>query len=172
LCIGFVAVTAVESWPGRARAVQAAYGAVLVAFLAATTIGSLVGYSSPTRAFNPKPVEAAVANARCPVGDNPSILILTGLLRRILDNGCPLFVSPTGVSYDTDRNLRGKERLRPNQPEYQAIMQNYYGKADAALFIRDPSARGLTPETLAIIRAHLPVEVERGKVQIFLPASP
>lgn len=175
LSIGIVAVQAIEwaaRWPRGAALVKAAYGTGLAAFLSATLLGNLVGFSSATRPFNPEPIVAAVRDARCPTGDNPSVLILTGLLRRILDNDCPLLVSPTGVSYDTDRNLRGKDRIRLNMPEYQAAMQAYYGRTDAALFVRDPSARGLSDETLRVIRAHLPIELQVGGVQILLPARP
>jgi hypothetical protein len=51
-------------------------------------------------------------------------------------------------------------------------MQAYYGNADAIMFIRDPASRGLSDETMQIIRAHLPVEVERGPVQVLLPSAP
>lgn len=39
------------------------------------------------------------------------------------------------------------------------------------MFIRDREGRGLTAKTIAIIRAHLPVEIDIGRVQIFLPAA-
>ena len=175
LSIGMAAATAIDwlaRWPRRATLLRAAYGLGLAGFLTATLVPRLVGFSFASKHFDPGPVEAAVADARCPTADNPSLLILTGTLRRILDNGCPLLVSPTGVSYDTDRSLRGKDRIRLKMPEYQAAMQAYYGHADAIMFVRDPAARGLNEQTLAIIRAHLPVEIERGTVQILLPSPP
>jgi len=175
LSIGMVAATAIESlgrWPRRAMLVRGLYVAGLAVFLSATLAPRLVGFAFASRHFDARPVAAAIRDARCPTADNPSLLILTGALRRILDNGCPLLISPTGVSYDSDQNLRGADRVRLNMPEYQAKMQAYYGNADAIMFIRDPVSRGLSPTTLGIIRAHLPVEIQKGQVQIFLPAPP
>ena len=175
LCIGMVAVTAIEAsarWPRGPTVVKLAYGAGLALFLAATAVPRLVGFPSPSRNFDPAPVADAIRDARCPSGDNPSVLIMTGTLRRMLDNGCPLLVSPSGVSYDTDRNLRGALRTRPNQPEYQAAMQAYFGNSDALLFTRDPKNRGLTDATWNVIRAHLPVQLRLERVVIYLPASP
>jgi len=175
LSIGIAVATAIDwlaRWPRRATLLRAAYGLGLAAFLSATLVPRLVGFSFPSKHFDPVPIEAALEDARCPTADNPSLLILTGTLRRILDNGCPLLVSPTGVSYDTDRTLRGKDRVRLRMPEYQAAMQAYYGRADAIMFVRDPAARGLNEQTLAIIHAHLPVEIQSGTVELLLPAAP
>jgi alpha-1,2-mannosyltransferase len=175
LSIGLAVAAAIEwleRWPPRARLMRAVYIVGLAGFLTATLVPRLVGFSFPTKHFAAASIAAAVKDVRCPTADNPSLLILTGTLRRILDNGCPLLISPTGVSYDTDRELRGADRVRFNMPEYQAKMRAYYGNAGAIMFIRDPVSRGLNPETMGIIRAHLPVEIRRGPVQIFLPAAP
>jgi hypothetical protein len=40
------------------------------------------------------------------------------------------------------------------------------------MFSRDAKNLGLSDETWAVIRAHLPVEVRVGKVMILLPAGP
>ena len=175
LSIGMVATTAIEWSAARPRlrtAVRLAYGAGLAGYLTATLVPRLVGFPPPSRPLDPAPIVAAIHGARCPTSDSPSVLILTDTLRRVIADACPLLVSPTGVSYDTDNDLRGKERVRLNQPEYQAVMQAYFGTSDAAMFIRDPKNVGLSDSTWAVIRAHLPVEVHRGKVQIFLPAAP
>jgi alpha-1,2-mannosyltransferase len=175
VCIGAVAATAID-WSGRWRrlgtGIKLAYAAGVAAFLLATIIPTRLGYPLPSRPFDPVAVANVIAGYRCPTGDNPTVLILTGTLRRMLDNGCPLLVSPTGVSYDTDRNLRGKDRIRVNQPEYQAAMQAYFGRSDAAIFSRDPKNRGLSDATWAVIRAHLPVLVHVANVVVYLPAPP
>jgi hypothetical protein len=175
LSIGMVATSAVE-WsvhrPRLARAIKGVYAAGLAGLLFATLFPFVVGLGSVSKHFPATEVAAAIQGARCPTGDSPSVLIFSGALRRILDNGCPLLISPTGVSYDTDRNLSGKDRLRLNQPEYQAAMQAYFGSSDAAMFSREAKNVGLSDETWAVIRAHLPVEVRIGKVMILLPAGP
>ncbi len=175
LSIGVVAATAVESaalQPRRATAIKAAYAAGLAGLLFVTLLPWLVGLPSPSNRFPAQEVAGAIRDARCPAGDSPSVLILSGAMRRMLDNGCPLLVSPTSVSYDTDRDLRGSARTRPKQPEYQAAMQAYFGGADAAMFSRDPKNLGLSAATWVVIRAHLPVEVRQGQVIILLPAGP
>jgi alpha-1,2-mannosyltransferase len=175
LSVGLVAATAIE-WsapqPRRASAIKAAYAAGLAGFLVATLLPRLVGFATPSKHIDAKAVADVIRDAHCPTGDSPSVLLLTGALRTILDNGCPLLVSPTGVSYDTDRDLRGKARTRPNQPEYQAVLQAYFGGSDAAMFSRSPENLGLSDATWALIRAHLPVEVRSGQVMILLPAGP
>jgi alpha-1,2-mannosyltransferase len=174
LSIGTVAATAIE-WPAlqprRATAIKAAYAAGLAGLLFVTLLPWLVGMSSPSNRFPAQAVADAIRDARCPTADSPSVLILTGALRRMLDNGCPLLIDPTSVSYDTDRDLRGISRTRPNQPEYQAAMQAYFGGADAAMLSRSPRNLGLSAATWVVIRAHLRVEVRRGQVIILLPAG-
>jgi alpha-1,2-mannosyltransferase len=175
LCIGMVAASAIE-WsalrPRLTTAIKAAYAAGLAGCLFVTLLPWLVGLPSPSNRFPAQAVADAIQDAHCPTGDSPSVLILTGALRRMLDDGCPLLVSPTGVSYDTDPDLRGKDRTRTKQPEYQAVMQSYFGGADAAMFSRSNKNLGLSDATWAVIRAHLPVEVRRGQVMILLPAGP
>jgi len=175
LSIGLCATHAIE-WsahrPRRAVAIRGVYAAGLAGLLFATLFPIVVGLGSPSKHFPFAQVADVIKAARCPTGDSPSVLIFTGALRRMLDDGCPLLISPTGVSYDTDRNLSGKDRLRLHQPEYQAAMQAYFGSSDAAMFSRDAKNLGLSDETWAVIRAHLPVEVRVGKVMILLPAGP
>ena len=174
LSIGGAAAALVEQ-PGLSargsKAIGAAYVAGLACLLVVSVWPRLVGSGSPSAPFASRAVAALIADARCPTADNPTVLILTNTLQRVLDNGCPLLISPTGVSYDTDRDLRGKDRLRPQQVEYQAIMRDYFSGSDAALFIRPEKALGLTEETWAPIRAHLPVEQRIGNLRILLPAG-
>ncbi|HEU4673056.1 MAG TPA: hypothetical protein VFS32_09165, partial [Candidatus Limnocylindrales bacterium] len=151
--------------------VGVAYAVVLAGLLVIAAIPGTGGFGNPSGRFPSARIAAAFAGARCPTGDSASLLILTGLLRRMLDNGCPVLVSPTGVSYDTDRELRGPARSRKNQPEYQAIMAAYYGGSDGAAFIRREGNNGLTDQTLATIRGRLPVTQSIDKVTIYLPAG-
>ena len=142
LSIGLVATSAIEWSAHRPRltlAIRGVYGAGLAGLLFATLFPSVVHLGSPSNPFPAAEVADAIKGAQCPTGDSPSVLIFSGALRRILDDGCPLLISPTGVSYDTDRHLSGKDRIRLNQPEYQAVMQAYFGSSDAAMFSRNPN---------------------------------
>ena len=174
LSIGLVAASAIE-WsvhrPRLALAIRGVYAAGLAGLLFATVFPTIVGLGSLSKRFPATEVAAMIQTAHCPTGDSPSVLIFTGALRRILDDGCPLLVSPTGVSYDTDRNLVGKARQRLDQPEYQAAMQAYFGASDGAMFSRSAKNVGLTDATWAVIRAHLPVEFHVDRVMILLPAG-
>jgi len=175
LSIGMIVKTLLE-WarerPRLALGIKAVYSAGLAGYLLMTLAPTIVGFPPPSHGFGAEGIVATIKDARCPTSDSPSVLILTGTLRRLLDDGCPLLVSPSGVSYDTDNNLKGKERNRPNQPEYQAAMQAYFGSSDAAIFIRDPKNMGFTQATWDVIKAHLPVKVDVDRVHIYLPASP
>ena len=115
LSIGLVATHAIE-WsahrPRRALAIRGVYAAGLAGLLFGTLFPGVVGLGSASKHFPAAQVADAIKGARCPTGDSPSVLIFTGALRTMLDHGCPLLISPTGVSYDTDRNLSGKDRLR------------------------------------------------------------
>jgi hypothetical protein len=111
---------------------------------------------------------ATVDGARCVSADSPSLLILTGALRRGLRSGCPVVVDPTGVRYDTDRGRLGPGTAGMRQaPGYQAAMQAWYGSSDAAMFGR--SRAGFTEETWGLIAAELPVEHTVGDVLVRLP---
>lgn len=175
LTIAMVVTTLLE-WAGaRARlatGIRVVYAAGLAGYLFITLAPNLVGYAIASHRFDPAAIVAATRNARCPTSDSPTLLILTGTLRRLLDDNCPLLVSPSGVSYDTDNDLRGSQRRRPNQPEYQAVMQSYFGSSDAAMFMRNPKNMGFTQATWDVILANLPVKVEYGNVRIYLPAAP
>ncbi len=174
LSIGGTAAALIEL-PGLSVRASRAIGVVYVAGLACLLVAAawprLVGFPQPSVRFASREVADLIADARCPTADNPTVLILTNTLQRVIDNACPLLISPSGVSYDTDRELRGKERSRPRQVEYQAIMRTYFGGSDAAVFIRPEIALGLTDETRAAIQAHLPIERRIGNLRIFLPAG-
>ena len=110
---------------------------------------------------------ATVRGARCVSSDSPTLLILTGALRRGLRSGCPVVVDPTGVRYDTDRGHLGPGAPGMRRaPGYQAAMQAWYGSSDAALFMR--SRAGFTAETWRLIVASLPVERRVGGVLVRL----
>ena len=168
-------VAALVDLPGLSVRASRAIGGVYVAGLACMLVASvwpgLLGFSPPSTKFPSRAVAELIADARCPTSDNPTVLILTNTLQRVLDNGCPLLISPTGVSYDSDRNLHGKDRARIRQVEFQAIMRDYFGGSDAAVFIRPASALSLTEATWAPIRAHLPIERRIGDIRILLPAG-
>ena len=109
-----------------------------------------------------------VEGARCVSSDSPSLLILTGALRRSVRSGCPVVVDPTGVRYDSDRGRLGPGTSGMRQaPGYQAAMQAWYGSSDAAMFGR--SRAGFTDQTWDRIVAALPVERTVGDVLVRLP---
>ena len=173
LCIGSVVgelVTASSGVRRRPHAVAGVYATGLAVLLAVSLYYKTSAGFNRSEGIDWPALRALIADARCPTSDSPTVLIQTGALRRILDNGCPLYVSPTGVSYDTDRNLRGPDRIRRMQVEYQAIMAEYFGGSDGAIFVRGGQI-GLTDETWATIRASLPVEHRVGRVRVLLPAG-
>ena len=175
LSVGMVVTTLLEWAAGRPRigqAIKVVYGAGLAGYLFITLAPNVVGFAVASHPFDGSGIVAAIKDARCPTSDSPSILILTGTMRRLLDDGCPLLVSPSGVSYDTDNNLVGKQRRRPNQPEYQAAMQAYFGGSDAAIFVRNPDNMGFTEATQDLIESKLPTLVRIGNARIYLPAGP
>ncbi|HEU4673002.1 MAG TPA: glycosyltransferase 87 family protein [Candidatus Limnocylindrales bacterium] len=175
LCLGSAAAVlgeAVARWRrARVPIVPVAYAAALSVALAITLFPKAVHMKAPTQAFPARAVSLLLRDARCPTSDSPTLLILTGAMRQMLDNGCPLLVSPTGVSYETDRDPGTTRRTRPHQPEYQAAMRAYYTGSDAAAFIRRDFSNGLSADTWAAIRARFPVERDVGRVRIFLPGG-
>jgi alpha-1,2-mannosyltransferase len=175
LCAGMALATAL-GWaatrPRIRQALKAAYGVGLAGYLFMTLAPAAVGFPVASHPFDTSGIRAAIANARCPTSDSPSVLILTGTMERLLDNGCPLLVSPSGVSYDTDANLTGRARNRPNQPEYQAYMQSYFGGSDAAIFVRNPKNMGFTQATWNVILAHLPRIITLPTGRVYVPSAP
>jgi alpha-1,2-mannosyltransferase len=115
-------------------------------------------------------VEADLARARCVAADSPSVLVLTRTFRRNLVRGCPVVLDPSGIAYD-QRYGRGHDpraaTWRLDVPGYQAEMVNWYGSADAALFVRLPQD-GLTDATTAEIKRRLPVQRRHGIVLVRL----
>ena len=94
------------------------------------------------------------------------MLILTGALRMMIDNACPLLISHPACR-TTRINLRGEERIRTDQPEYQAALTAYFGGSDVAVFIASRMHLGLTDTTRAAIRERLPSSI--GRTRILLP---
>jgi alpha-1,2-mannosyltransferase len=113
-------------------------------------------------------IRADVAGAHCVTADSPALLIEIGMLRKVIERGCPLLISPFGVMQDTDRDLKGAARTASNRVEYQRAMANYYGSSDAALFMRLGSD-ALSDATWAAITERLPIEIKRGGLRIRLP---
>jgi alpha-1,2-mannosyltransferase len=141
--------------------------AVVLAPLAVISLLHLEGETMPLDT-----IQRDLAGARCVTADSPAVLVLTSALRRNLDAGCRQVLDPTGISYDTDRNVPDSSKAgnwRLDAPGYQAAMVEWYTSGDAALFVR-PSANGFTPATRAAIARRLPVELRRGIVVVRLAA--
>jgi alpha-1,2-mannosyltransferase len=166
---GIAAIVAplIRRGPSTSTARQLVHGlAISVAIFAilgqlAFSLGSRSGSRVQTRAL-----AAIIEGARCVSSDSPTLLILTGALRRSLRKGCPVVVDPTGIRYDTDRRLAPGSAGMRLAPGYQAAMQAWYGTSDAALFGR--SRAGFTAETWRLIEANLPVERTVGDVLVRL----
>jgi alpha-1,2-mannosyltransferase len=142
---------------------------VVLAPLAVISLLHLEGESMPLDA-----IERDLVHARCVTADSPALLVLTSSLRRNLETGCPQVLDPTGISYDTDRDVPDPSKpgnFRLGAPGYQAAMVEWYTSGDAALFVR-PSADGFTTATKAAIARRLPIERRRGIVVVRLaPAT-
>jgi alpha-1,2-mannosyltransferase len=113
-----------------------------------------------------------VSTATCVSADVPSLLVLTGGLRRDLAAGCPVVLDPTGTRYDTDRGrlpAGGAGVSRTEATHFQQAMVDWFTSGDTALFVSWPMG-GLTPATQAAIRDHLPVEQHRGLVTVLRSA--
>jgi hypothetical protein len=109
-----------------------------------------------------------VSTARCVSADVPSLLVLTGGLRRDLAAGCPVVLDPTGTRYDTDRGRLapgGAGVTRMEATHFQQAMVDWFTSGDVALFVSWPMG-GLTPATQAAIHDHLPVVQHRGLVTV------
>ena len=154
----------------RSASVAGLYAVGLAGLLIVAVAPKAVGFPSPSTPFGAKAVASIIGDARCPTADNPVVLILTGRLRRVLANGCPLEVSPTDLAYDLDHELRSS-RPREDRPDFQAAMRAYYGGSDAAIFIRPSGQAGLSAATWAAIRANLPVERRHGRATVLLRAQ-
>jgi hypothetical protein len=154
----------------RSASVAGLYALGLAGLLIVAVAPKAVGFPSPSTPFGADAVASIIGDARCPTADSPAVLILTGRLRRVLANGCPLEVSPTDLAYDLDHDLRSS-RPREDRPEFQAAMRAYYGGSDAAVFIRPTGQAGLSAATWAAIRAQLPVERHHRRTTVLLRAQ-
>jgi alpha-1,2-mannosyltransferase len=118
-------------------------------------------------------LEAEIRSARCVSADSATLLVLTSAMRRDVIAGCPVVVDPTGVSYDVPTIPHVTQSLtswRRRLPGYQQAMADWYGGADAAMFVRMPSD-GLSDGTTKEIERRLPVERQHGPVTVRLPAG-
>ena len=116
-------------------------------------------------------LEGDIRGARCVSADTPDLLVDTSGLQQDLQDGCPLVIDPTGLSYETDRGDLaagpvGSARLAA--PGYQQAMEEYYDDSNAAMFDRE-SADGLSPATQEEISDSLPVVRAQGPVKVLLP---
>lgn len=152
------------------RSLARRIGPVPVRTVAGGTFVLLVAVAVLRVTITPVPLDElrrAIAGTGCVSADHPSLLVLTGALRRDIARGCPIVLDPTGVRYDTDRG-----RLRPGPPSasmraatgYQEAMRAWYTSGEVALFVRGRS--GLAPPTVAAIQRHLPVVRRIGPVTV------
>ncbi len=117
------------------------------------------------------PTDPDLGAARCVTADAPILLITTETLRRDLRNGCRLLLNPNSLVHVFNAGRAGGALPRVRLPEYQQAMQEYYGSGDAVIIGR-PNKAGLSPETWAMLREQLPVELHRGPITILLATQP
>lgn len=165
LAAGAVAATAID-WLGPDRR-RLGIGAFAVG-LAVLAIVSLRPAGERVRLT---PSDPDLSGARCVTSDAPILLIVTGALRRDLDNGCRLLLNPNSVSHILNAGRAGGKLSRSKLPEYQREMQDYYTSGDGVIIGR-PAKAGLSAETWAILRARFPIELRRGPITILLASQP
>lgn len=113
-------------------------------------------------------LEADLDGARCVAADAPDLLLVTTGLRRDIQNGCPLVLDPTGLSYETDRGRLAAGAVsvaRRRAPGYQTAMEEYYDDSGAAMFTR-VAADGLSASTQEEITDELSDVVKQGDVTV------
>ena len=115
---------------------------------------------------------ASLARALAPVpgcvaADDPTVLVVTDLLARNLDRGCPLVVDPGGYSYDL-HGPGGAGVSRARDEVWQAWYLGHLRSADAVVTVRYTTRFGLSRATDETIRSW-PVLAEVGGVVVRRP---
>lgn len=85
----------------------------------------------------------------CIVADDPTVLVLTGLVSRDLEHGCTLQADPSGVNFTLAPPGR-PQLLRPENPAFQREIVGYLHGADAYLLVRGADL-GLSPASRRIL---------------------
>ena len=119
---------------GRVAAVAAAGG---VAAVAATQMGG--GWRLRESPVYPAAVVAPfVSSAHCVAADMPSVLILSGILTRNIEHGCPLRIDFTGATYVNDRvvGAHGVPVSRTRNSLWQRDMASYLTSEPVAVLAR------------------------------------
>jgi alpha-1,2-mannosyltransferase len=120
----------------RGRAPTRAAAAAMTAAVA------VLAYSVATAHFmTPFPaasIRAEVAGSRCVTADAPDALVLTDLMTRDLDRGCPTRIDVSGVTYDSDRMLTSGGTLMPRalNPLWQRDILGYLTSTPRSIVTR------------------------------------
>jgi hypothetical protein len=92
------------------------------------------------------PMAALAARAHevdgCVLADDPTILAATNLLTRDLEQGCPLIVDVTGLTYGPDQELLadGRSVVRWHNQRYQSHLVRYLTSGSAVILGRPDTA--------------------------------
>ena len=165
LAAGAVAATTID-WLGPNRR-RLGIGAFAVGF----AVLAVISLRPAGERVRLTPSDPDLSGARCVTSDAPILLIVTGALRRDLDNGCRLLLNPNSVSHILNAGRAGGKLSRSKLPEYQREMQDYYTSGDGVIIGR-PAKAGLNAETWAVLRDHFPIELQRGPITILLATQP
>jgi hypothetical protein len=150
------------------RPLAPALGVVALAVLAAHVVTHAEGRRPPPESA----MADQLAGARCVAADSAAALVAADVLSRDLEQGCPVVVDVTGLTYDQDRgDLRSGSTptARRHDPEWQRSVDRYLTGASAVLLDQWRSD-GLDPKVLVRLE-HRDLELGRPSYRIFVRAS-
>jgi hypothetical protein len=150
------------------RPLAPALGLVVLAVLAAHVVTHAEGRRPPPESA----MADQLAGARCVAADSAAALVAADVLSRDLEQGCPVVVDVTGLTYDQDRgDLRSGSTptARRHDPEWQRSVDRYLTGASAVLLDQWRSD-GLDPKVLTRLE-HRDLELGRPSYRIFVRAS-
>jgi hypothetical protein len=150
------------------RPLAPALGVVALAVLAAHVVTHAEGRRPPPESA----MADQLAGARCVAADSAAALVAADVLSRDLEQGCPVVVDVTGLTYDQDRgDLRSGSTptARRHDPEWQRSVDRYLTGASAVLLDQWRSD-GLDPKVLTRLE-HRDLELGRPSYRIFVRAS-
>jgi alpha-1,2-mannosyltransferase len=150
------------------RPLVPALGLVVLAVLGAHVVTQAEGRRPPPESA----MADALAGARCVAADSAGALVAADVLSRDLQNGCPVVVDVTGLTYDQDPGdltSGPTASARRHDPEWQRAVDRYLTGAEAALFDQWRSD-GLDAAVLTR-PGHRELELSAPSFRIFVPQS-
>jgi 4-amino-4-deoxy-L-arabinose transferase-like glycosyltransferase len=142
-----VGLDASRRLPAAGRAAVVVLGVAALGAVVLVQLRAVVDIQSGWRFPGPA-VSRLVADGTCVTADSATPLILTGVLGRNIERGCPVVVDFTGQVYDT----RGQGLDRPDNAAYQEWATDYLLSGDRIVLVRLDND-GLAPDTVDLLRA-------------------